>query len=140
MNPGLVYNIDANGCSDWEERRSYEGIILVELADGPIHFGVSRWVKHQTMLVCVNASGETPCPLTVTADRSTTRVFRDGMEEAVDLKVQVARSTYVDATIFRDYLRDALIPIIEEFREANIRLDEPDVLLMNNCSARISLQ
>jgi hypothetical protein len=36
----------------------------------------------------------------ITADQSTNGVFRDGIEEWVDLKVQIARSANVDATIF----------------------------------------
>jgi hypothetical protein len=80
VNSRLVYNIDETWCSDWEERRSCEGIIPVEQADGPIHFGVSRRIKRHTMLVCINTSGESPCPLIITTDRSTTSIFRDGIE------------------------------------------------------------
>jgi hypothetical protein len=82
----------------------------MEPADGPIHFGVSRGIKRQTMLVGINTSGETLCPLTATTDRSTTGVFRDAIEKGFDLKVQIARSAYIDATIFHDYLEDVLIP------------------------------
>jgi hypothetical protein len=46
MNSRLVYNIDETGCSDCEEKKSYEGIVPVELADEPIHFGVSHQIKH----------------------------------------------------------------------------------------------
>jgi transposase len=139
-NPRLVYNIDETGCSDWEERKSYEGIVPVELATTPIHSGVTRRVKHQTLLVCINAAGEMLCPLIVSTDPATNGVFRDGIEEGVDLKVQIARSAYVDANIFCNYLRDVMIPKIEELRETNGITNEPAVLLIDNCSAHTSTE
>jgi hypothetical protein len=138
MNLILVDNIDKTRCLDWEKRRSHEGIVPVELADGPSHFGVSRRIKCQTMPGCISASGETLWPLIVTTGPSKTGVFRDGMEEGVYLKAQIARSAYVDATVFQDYLSDVLIPKIAEFREASIMPGEPTVLLMENCSAHPS--
>jgi hypothetical protein len=68
MNSRLAYNIDENECSDWGEWRNYEGNIPVELANGRIHFGVSRRIKYQTMLVCINANGETLCRLIATTN------------------------------------------------------------------------
>jgi hypothetical protein len=62
------------------------------------------------MLVCINASGETLCPLIVATDRSITDVSRYGIEEGIDVKVQIARSAYIDARLFHDYLRDVGIP------------------------------
>jgi hypothetical protein len=140
MNSRLVYNIDETGCSDWERRRSYEVIVAVELADGPVHFGVSRWIKHQTMLVCINVSAETLCPLIAATDRSASAVSRNGIEEGADLKVQIAGNAFTDATIFHDDLRDVLIPKIEKFREASVIPDEPTILLVDNCSAHTPLQ
>jgi hypothetical protein len=82
----LVYNLDETGCSDWEIGKSFEGIIPSSMPAGSIHFPVTRKVKHQTMLVAINAAGEALCPLIVTSDPITKRVFRDGIEEDVDLK------------------------------------------------------
>jgi hypothetical protein len=89
----------------------------------------------QTMVVRINASGETLCPLIFTTDRPTTSVFRNGTGEGVNLKIRIARSAHVDTAIFHGYLRDVLIPKTEEFREASVRVDEPAVFLMDNCSA-----
>jgi hypothetical protein len=55
-----------------------------------------------------------------------------------DLNVQIARIAYVDSTIFQDYLRDVLIPNIEEFREARGMPGEPAVLSVNNYPTRTS--
>jgi hypothetical protein len=55
MNPRLVENIDEIGWSDWEDRKRYRGIVPAELASEPVHIGVTRKIKLQTMLVCINA-------------------------------------------------------------------------------------
>jgi hypothetical protein len=90
------------------------------------------------MLVCINAAGETLCLLIVTIDRSTLGLFRDGIEENVDLKGHVGQSARVDAVLFHDYWSDVLIPRIENFREANETPDSPAILLMDNCSSHLT--
>jgi hypothetical protein len=87
------------------------------------------------MPVCINADGETLCPLIVMTDGSTLGVFRDAIKENVDLKVYVGQSAYVDAILFLGFLRDAPIPRIEIFREANETPSLPASLLMDNCSS-----
>jgi hypothetical protein len=59
------------------------------------------------MLVCTNAAGEALFPLIVTTDRSTFGVFRNGIEENVDLKVHVGQSACVDAILFYGDLHNA---------------------------------
>jgi hypothetical protein len=53
------------------------------------------------------------CPLIVSTHRSTAEVFRDGIEEGIDLKVQIARSLSVDVEIFHMHLRDVMIPKVK---------------------------
>jgi hypothetical protein len=133
----LAYNIDETGSSDWEERKSFQGIVPTWMPEGSIHFSVTRKIKHQTMLVSINAAGEALCPLIVTSDPATKGVFRDGIEEDVDLKVHVGRSAYVDAEIFYCYISDVLIPTIRDYRQANGIPDASAVLLMDNCAAHL---
>jgi hypothetical protein len=99
---------------------------------------MTRRIKYQTMLVCINAAGETLCSLIVTTDRSTLGVFRDGIEENVDLKVHVGQSAHVDATLFHDYLRGVLIAEIGNFPEANETPDSPAILVMDNCFSHLT--
>jgi hypothetical protein len=42
-----VHNLDDTGCSDWEERKKYQRIVLLKHAEGPIHFGITRQIKKQ---------------------------------------------------------------------------------------------
>jgi hypothetical protein len=84
------------------------------------------------MLVGITAGGETLCQFITATDRSTTGVFRDGIEEAVDLKGHIARNAHADAAIFDDSRRDVMISKLEEFLEASKMVDEPAVPLMNH--------
>jgi hypothetical protein len=88
----------------------------------------------------MNASGEILCLLIVSTDRSTLGVFRDGVEEGVDLRVHISGSVDIDLKLFHDYLRDVMIPRIKKFREASGMLNEPAVLLMNKCRVHTSLE
>jgi hypothetical protein len=133
----LVFNIDETGCSDWEERKEFDAIIPTSLHAGRVHFAVTPKVKHQTMLVCVSADGDALCPLIATSDRSTLGVFRDGIEPNVHLRVRVGRSAYVDKVIFHDYIRDVLVPKIENIRATVATPDAPAALLMDNCSTHL---
>jgi hypothetical protein len=56
------------------------------------------------------------------------------------LKVQIARSAYIDATIFQNYLLDVLIPKIEEFREPSVMPDELTILEWRIARRTLSLQ
>jgi hypothetical protein len=89
------------------------------------------------MLVCVNASGEALCPLIVTTNSATLGVFQGGVQEGVDLKIRVNSSSYVNADIFRDYIRDYFIPHVENHRTIHGKQGSPAVLLMDNCSAHL---
>jgi hypothetical protein len=102
-----------------------------------MHFPMTRKIKHQTMLLCINAAGQTLCLLIGTSDRSARGVFRDGIEENVDLKIHAGERAYVEAAVFHDYLRDVLIPHIEDFRETNTVPNSPAILFVDNCSSHL---
>jgi hypothetical protein len=75
------------GCFDWKERGPYDALVPAAIKNSRIHFPLTRKIKHQTMFVCINAAGETLYPLMFTSDRSALGVFRDGIEENVDLNI-----------------------------------------------------
>jgi hypothetical protein len=96
----LVYAIDEIGCTDWEERKPFRGIVLVSMARDRIHISITRKIHHQTILVYIKATEETLCSLIVTPDRITRDVFHDGIEEYVELRIHVGRSNCVNIQIF----------------------------------------
>jgi hypothetical protein len=137
LNPCLVFNRGETGTADWEERKRFDTIGPAAYCHERIHFPVQRRVKHQTMLVCINAEGNAPCLLITTADRATLGVFRDGIEENVDLQVHVGWSAYVDRPLFHLYVCHVLIPNIQLDRGAHGLPDALAVWLMDNCMTHL---
>jgi hypothetical protein len=84
LNLHFVFNIDETSTADWEERKPFETIVPAAYRHDNIHFPVQQTVKHQTVLVCINAAVDVLCLLIATADRATLGVFRDGIGENVD--------------------------------------------------------
>jgi hypothetical protein len=113
MDPGLVYNIDETGCSDWEERKPFEGMIPKSMAKNQIHFPVSMKIPHQTMLICASGSEDALCPLIVTTNPVTLGIFKCAVQEGFDLKIRLNSNWYVNADIFDKYTRDVFIPHVE---------------------------
>jgi hypothetical protein len=68
MNSWQVENLDGTGCSDWEERKSYEGIIPAVIASERIHNAIVRQVKHQIILIGVNSAGDNLCSLIIISE------------------------------------------------------------------------
>jgi hypothetical protein len=88
------------------------------------------------MLVCIKTAREALFPLIITSDPATRRMFRDDVEEDVQLNVHVGHSDHVDADISHSYLRHLFIRPIMNCRQAK---EIPNVhvytiLLMDNCS------
>jgi hypothetical protein len=83
------------------------------MAKDRVHFSVSRKIPHQIMLVCVNASGEALCPYIVTINSVILEIFQGCSQDGIDVKIRVSSSSYVNADIFSDYMRDVSIPHVE---------------------------
>jgi hypothetical protein len=134
MDPGLFYNLDETDCSDCEERKLFEGSIPKSMAKNRIHFPVSKKIPHQTVLVCVSPSREAFCPLLVITNPITRGIFQGGVQEALDIEIRLNSSSYANADIFCDYIRDVFIPHVENFRVIRGRQSSAAVLLMDNWS------
>jgi hypothetical protein len=122
-NPLLASGVDETGCWAWEQKKAYAEIIPADFSGQSVHSAVVTRVKHQTMLVCVNAAGASLCPLIVTSEQSTMGVFRDGLAENVHLRVHVGRSVEIDV----------FIPEVESCASKRGIPDSPAVLFMDNC-------
>jgi hypothetical protein len=53
----LVFNLDEVGISDWEDRTTKRGIALATMLDQTIHHGVSRNVRHISVIGFPSAAG-----------------------------------------------------------------------------------
>jgi hypothetical protein len=89
------------------------------------------------MLIWLNAAGKAICPLIVTADEHSREVSRNGIEENTDLKIHVGTSAYVNHEIFHDYLKDVVLPHIEQ---ARARKAGTAVLVMDNCCSHLQVE
>jgi hypothetical protein len=79
---------------------------------------------------------ETRCLLIITLNLATRRVFRNDIEEDMQLNVHVGRSGDVDADIFYDYLRLMFILPINNCRQTKEISDVyiHEISLIDNCS------
>jgi hypothetical protein len=62
----LVFNLDEVGISDWENRKPRKVIVPATMTGHTIHHGVSRNVRHISIIACVPAAGESITPYVVT--------------------------------------------------------------------------
>jgi hypothetical protein len=70
----LVFNLDEIGISDWEDRMARKVVAssrheCVDRRD-MIHHGISRKVKHISVIACVSAAGESLTPYIITSQDS----------------------------------------------------------------------
>jgi hypothetical protein len=54
----LVFNLDEVDISDWEDCKTKKVIALAAMFGQTIHHGVSRRVKHISVIACLSAAGE----------------------------------------------------------------------------------
>jgi hypothetical protein len=53
----LVFNFSEDGISDWEDRKTKTAIVPAAMLGRTIHHGVSRNVKHISVIACLSAAG-----------------------------------------------------------------------------------
>jgi hypothetical protein len=61
-----------------------------------IHLPVTRKIKHQMLLIYINAAWKSSYPLIVTPILTTRGVFRQGIKEDMEFKVHISRSGQID--------------------------------------------
>jgi hypothetical protein len=53
----LVFNLDELGISEWEDRKTKKVIALAPMFGRTIYHGVSRNMKHISLIACLSAAG-----------------------------------------------------------------------------------
>jgi hypothetical protein len=137
----LVFNLGEVGISDWEDRKTKKVVLPAAMLSQTIHHGVSRKVKHISVIVCVSAAGASLLPDIVTSQNSP--VVQEHLEEqrvcfGRDMILKFNQKPYINAGIFLDYIRTIFLPCIDMLRGLAVFVQEPAVLLMANCSAHAS--
>jgi hypothetical protein len=78
-----------------------------------IHYPTSRKIRHQTLVCCVTAAGDTYCPLLVSSDPAARAVFEHQIRDGIDIQIEINPSPSVNAEIFERYADAVLIPAVE---------------------------
>jgi hypothetical protein len=132
----LIFNMDETGLSDWEERRAKGVVVPTTLQGRRLHFGVSRKNRHETLLCTISASGDAYLPLLIAAEPRVCELFElRPIRKNIDLSLEIRASPYVDADIFRRYIHDVFIPIVESERNGMAGQENPAILFFDNCRA-----
>jgi hypothetical protein len=105
-----------------------------------IHHGVSRTVKHISVIVCMPTAGASLLPYIVTSQNSPVvqeHLNKQGVCLGRDMILKFNRKPYINAGIFLDDIRTIFLPYIDMLRGLAVFAQEPAVLLMAHCSAHV---
>jgi hypothetical protein len=134
----LLFNIDENGFSDWEERKPKCVLIPSKARETTLLYPASRKIRHQTLICCVTAAGDAYCPLLVSSDPATRAVFEHQIRDGIDLQIEISPPPYVNAEIFERYADTVLIQAVEANRQLPGCDRKTSILFCDNCSAHMS--
>jgi hypothetical protein len=59
----LLFDLDETELSEWENQRSKSVLVTTQEQEFTPHYPVDRSVRHDTILCCVTASGDSYCPM-----------------------------------------------------------------------------
>jgi hypothetical protein len=136
-----VLNLDEVRISDWEDRKTKKVITIAAMFGQTIHHGVSRNVKHISVIACASAAGASLLPYIVRSQNSPTvqeRLQRQGVRVGMDFALKFNQKPYINAGSFLAYIRTIFVPSVDAFRGRVVLAEEIAVLLMAHCSAHVS--
>jgi hypothetical protein len=102
---GLVFNLDEMGVSEWEERKSREVVIPMDMKGLLIRHKVLRTISHLIVLTCVAESGNALCPVIVTWGKVLYDIYEGGHCPGNDFLIGRNAKPYVDRAIFEPFIR-----------------------------------
>jgi hypothetical protein len=136
-----MFNLDEVGIPDWEDRKTKKVIALAVMFGQTRHHGVSRNVKHISVIACLSAAGESLLHYIVTPQNSPTvkaYLKKQGVRFGRDFALEFSQKPYFNAGIFLVYIRSILLPYIDTLHGRAVLAQEIAVLLMAHCSADVS--
>jgi hypothetical protein len=66
----LVFNLFEVGISDWKDCKTRKVLVPTTMLGQTIHHGISRTVKHISVIACISAAGESLIPYMITSQDS----------------------------------------------------------------------
>jgi hypothetical protein len=137
----LVFNLDEVGISDWEDRKTQKVIALAAMLGQTIHPGVSRNVKHISVIACLLAAKESLLHYIVTSMNSPTvqeHLKKQGVRFRSDFALKFKQKPYFNAGIFLASIKTILLPYIDTLRGRAVLAQEIAILLMAHCWGDVS--
>jgi hypothetical protein len=107
--PGVLFNLDETGLSDWEERKPKPVLMPTTTEDSPFYDPVDRAIRHQRLVCSISASGDACSPLLVTSTPAALVGFDKGVRDGVDLRIPGRTSLSMTRDLFEDYIRTIFI-------------------------------
>jgi hypothetical protein len=132
-----MFNVDKIGILEWEDRKDKKVIIPKMMDSQTIHYRASRNMKHISIIIYINAGGESLTPYIVTLQDSKPlrkRLMSRGVRSGVDFVLRQRLKSYVSGKFFLEYVNSILILYLNESRESEEFAGCEALLLMDNCS------
>jgi hypothetical protein len=137
----LVFNLNEVGISDWADRKTRKAIALATMHGEIIYHGISRIVKHISMIACISAAGESLTPYMITSqDPASVReqLKKHGVRFGTDCVLKSNTKPEIYAEIFLDYTWTGFSYHLAELRTTDEFTEEIGVLLMDNCPSHLT--
>jgi hypothetical protein len=135
-----VFNLDEVGMSEWEDCKEKKVIIPLTMDGQTIHHGVSRSVRHISVIAYIAAGGEPLTPFVVAShisDGIRKRLTGRGVRLGVDLVLRQWSKPYVSREFFLEYIKTIFLPYLNEPRESEGFEACEAMLLMNDSSSHV---
>jgi hypothetical protein len=99
----LVINLNEIGISDWEDRKMRNVVVMATMRGQMIHHGISRTVKHISVIAYVSAACESPTPYIISSEDCALvqeQLKKHDVRFGRDLASKLNRKPYMTAEIF----------------------------------------
>jgi hypothetical protein len=137
----LVFNLDEVDISDWEDRKARRVVALATMRGQTIHHGISRKVKHISVIPCVFAAGESLIPDMITLQDSPwvrKQLNIHPVRFGTDPILKSNSKPYINAESFLDYVQTVFLPNLAQLRRLDEFAEAMAVLLTDNCLSHIT--
>jgi hypothetical protein len=115
----LVFNLDDVGMSDWDHRKTRKVSVPATMRGVRIHHGISRIVKHISVIACLCAAGKSLTPYINTSQDSAwvrKQLKKHGVRFGEDFASKWNSKPSINAEIFLDYIQTVFVPNLAELR------------------------
>jgi hypothetical protein len=139
--PDFVFNIDETGTSEWEDSKKKKVVVPTEPDCQLIHYDARREIRHQSLEVCISASGDHLVPLAIATEKKTQEAFLTGVRRGKEVNLVIQKSSYLNEELFFQYITAQFISHVFILRLQHSLFNERAILFMDNlrahCSERI---